>query len=105
MTAKPHSNLSLLCICVIAAHSGAVPYGPVARKRRAVVEFWQESTMTVDHLPTSPVELPELPDHDEEGGNVAESATVSNVVKLPRVEPSADATEADWPQTGFGSFP
>jgi hypothetical protein len=75
-----------------------------SRAAGAPVEFWQESTMTVDHLPTSPVELPELPDHDEEGGN-AETATRAKLGQLPKAQPSADATEAEWPQTGFGSFP
>ena len=57
--------------------------------------------MTVDHLPTSLDEAPELPD-ELEGTDTVESRAAPISPKLPKADTEA---EADWPQTGFGSFP
>lgn len=57
--------------------------------------------MTVDHLPTSLDEAPELPDEVETTETV-ETHAAPRSTKLPKAESEA---EADWPQTGFGSFP
>jgi hypothetical protein len=66
----------------------------------------QESTMTVDHLPTSSLELEDLVDRSDAAGVEDEPATADRGTKSP--EPTSSEPEPSdegWPQTGFGSFP
>jgi hypothetical protein len=69
--------------------------------------FGQESTMTVDHLPLSIVELVESTDHTDSSEPMDKvDGTATRQEKAPPPPPETEVEADDnWQQSGFGSFP